>query len=121
MVGYTLDNLGLSFNHPAKLLKKLWSSKCIYPLILPLFQNMQHMETDALIHAWISSWHCWVYQLDHSLKACSMITITNDPNDQGGNPLSTQSLWMPMTGNNTILLPPDNGTAISLAGEGPAT
>jgi len=120
MVGYTLDNLGLSFNHPAKLLKKLWSSKCIYPLILPLFHNMQHMDTKALIQAWTLNWHL-IYQFDHGLKACSTIAITDDPIDHGRDPLTTQPLWMPTTGNNVILLPLDNGTAISLAGEGLAT
>jgi len=55
MVGYTIDNLRLSFNHPEKPLRKLWSSKCIYSLILPLFHNTQYMDTEALIQAWMSN------------------------------------------------------------------
>jgi len=117
-VGYKLKDLGLSFDQPAQPLGKGWSSKCIYPLITPLFHNTQHVDTKALIHAWRSHWHS-VHQFDHGLKACSTIAVNNDPIDQGENPLATQPLWMPKTGNNVVLLPPENGAAVYLAGEGP--
>jgi len=39
-IGYNLDELGLSsFQHPAQLLGKVWSSKHLYPLISPMFQD----------------------------------------------------------------------------------
>jgi len=49
-----------------------------------------------------------------------MIAVTDDPVDQEENPLATQPLWMPKTGNNVVLLPPENGAAVYLAGNGPA-
>jgi len=62
------------------------------------------METEALIHAWTLHWH-FVYQFDYGLQACSTIAVTDDPIDQGNNPLASQPLWMPKMGNNVVLLP----------------
>jgi len=51
-ISYDLTELGLSYHHPAHPLGKVWLSKHMYPLLSPMFCNMQLCGADSLLQLW---------------------------------------------------------------------